>query len=210
MDIKKITDKEFLQYGRVLDDYYDFTSMMEKMEKYDIPDGVTYVPSVEELEMGREAINLKMRMFGEMPIQIGYCIGKNTKLNALEYHRTSEIDVAITDMILLLGKQQDIEDFFHYDTSKVEAFFVPAGTGVELFATTLHYAPCNAGTDADGFKCVVVLPQGTNTDLMSCHSKTYDDKLLFAKNKWLLAHEDAKIEGAFVGLTGENIDLADN
>lgn len=206
MEIKKITDKEFVQYGRILDDYYDFSSMIEEMGKYDIPEDVVYVPSVEGLETGRTAINLKMRIFGEMPIQIGYCIGKNTKLNALEYHRSSEIDIAVTDMILLLGKQQDIEDFMHYDTGKVEAFFVPAGTGIELFATTLHYAPCNA--DDGGFKSIIVLPQGTNTELMTCHSKTYDDKLLFAKNKWLLAHEDAGIEGALVGLTGENIDLA--
>ena len=206
MEIKKVTDKEFAQYGRVLDAYYDFNGIIKEMENYDIPEDVVYVPSVEALETGRTSINLKMRMFGEMPIQIGYCNGKNTKLNAVEYHRSSEVDIAITDLILLLGKQQDIEDFVHYDTSKIEAFFVPAGTGVELYATTLHYAPCNA--DENGFKCVVVLPQGTNTDLMTCHSKSYDDKLLFAKNKWLIAHEEAGIDGAVVGLIGENIDIA--
>lgn len=206
MEIKKITDKEFAQYGRVLDAYYDFNAIIETMGNYEIPEDVVYVPSVPELETGRTSIDIKMRFFGEMPTQIGYCIGKNTKLNALEYHRSSEIDIAITDLILLLGKQQDIEDFFTYDTSKVEAFFVPAGVGVELYATTLHYAPCNA--DDNGFKCVVALPKDTNTDLMTCHSRSFDDKLLFAKNKWLIAHEEAKIEGAVNGLVGENIDLA--
>lgn len=63
-------------------------------------------------------------------------------MNALEYHRSSELDIAQTDLILLLGMQQDIENGDIYDTSKVEAFLVPAGTGVELYATTLRYAPC--------------------------------------------------------------------
>ena len=206
MKIKNVTDKEFAQYGRILDDYYEFGGIMEMMEQYPVPDDVVYVPSVEQLETGRTAINLRMRMFGELPIQIGYCIGKNTKLNALEYHRSSEVDIAVTDMILLLGRQQDIQNMVTYDTANVEAFFVPAGTGVELYATTLHYTPCS--TDENGFKCVVVLPEGTNTDLMICHTKSYDDKLLFAKNKWLLAHEEAGIEGGFIGLTGENIDLS--
>ena len=34
-----------------------------------------------------------------------------------------------------------------------------------------------------------------------------EDQLLFARNKWLIAHEDAKIEGAFVGLKGENLSV---
>ena len=206
MEIKNVTDKEFAQYGRILDEYYEFDGIAKEMENYEIPENVVYVPSIKALECGRTAINLKMRMFGELPIQIGYYIGKNTRLDALEYHRSSEVDIAITDMILLLGKQQDIQNMFTYDTANVEAFFVPAGTGVELYATTLHYAPCS--TDDNGFKCVVVLPEGTNTDLMTCHTKSYDDKLLFAKNKWLLAHEEAGIEGAYVGLVGENIDLS--
>ena len=38
---------------------------------------------------------LQKKGYGELPIQIGYCNGKNYKLNALEYHRSSEIDVAV-------------------------------------------------------------------------------------------------------------------
>ena len=38
-----------------------------------------------------------------------------------------------------------------------------------------------------------------------------EDKWLRACNKWLLAHKDAAeaSDGAYVGLTGENIDIAD-
>lgn len=88
--------------------------------------------------------------YGEMPVQIGYCNGHNSKLNALEYHRDSEINVAATDMILMLGLLTDVEKDHTYDTSKVKAFLVPAGTAVEVYATTLHYAPC--GVDGKGFQ----------------------------------------------------------
>ena len=63
--------------------------------------------------------------------------------------------------------------------------------------------PVNEG----GFQCVVVLPKGTNTELTFPTEKTGEDSLMTAKNKWLIAHEDAKIEGAFNGLKGENITI---
>jgi hypothetical protein len=35
--------------------------------------------------------------------------------------------------------------------------------------------------------------------------KMPEDGLLTAKNKWLIAHEEAEIEGAFNGLCGVNV-----
>ena len=201
MKINKVTDPEFRKYGRVIDGY-DFSKLIKAMEHTPLPEDVIYEPSIEELEATDVAIDLKMRIYGELPIQIGYCNGHNSKLNALEYHRSSEVNIAATDMILLLGKREDVEDDFTYDTSKVEGFFVPEGTAIEVYATTLHYAPC--GVDGQGFKCVVVLPKGTNLDVVNTHA-TEEDKLLAASNKWLIAHEDAHIDGAFNGLRGENI-----
>ena len=178
--------------------------ILKAMEHTPLPlDEVIYEPSIEELEGLKIADEMKERAYGGLEIQIGYCNGHNSKLNALEYHRSSEVNVAVTDIILLLGAEQDIEPDFTYDTSKVEAFLVPAGIGIEVYGTTLHYAPC--GVDGNGFKAVVVLPKGTNTDLMTCHTKSFDDKLLTAKNKWLIAHEEAEIEGAFNGLCGVNV-----
>jgi hypothetical protein len=123
----------------------------------------------------------------------------------VEYHRNSEINVAVTDLVLLIGAQQDIAEDFTYDTDKIEAFLVPAGTGIEVYATTLHYAPCHV--QEGGFQCVVVLPQGTNTDLTFPVAETGEDRLMTAKNKWLIAHEEAAIEGAFNGLKGVNVTL---
>ena len=205
MKIQKVTDPAFRKYGQVLEGY-DFTSLIKEMKHTPVPEDVIYVPSVEELEALDVMKKLQNKGYGGLPVQIGYCNGHNSKLNALEYHRSSEVNVAVTDIILLLGAEQDIEPDFTYDTSKVEAFLVPAGTGIEVYGTTLHYAPC--GVDGNGFKAVVVLPKGTNTDLMTCHTKSFDDKLLTAKNKWLIAHEEAGIEGAVCGLKGENIDIA--
>ena len=201
MKIKKVTDPEFSRYGRVIDGY-DFSKLIKAMEHTPLPEDVIYEPSIEELEATDVAIDLKMRIYGELPIQIGYCNGHNSKLNALEYHRSSEVNIAATDMILLLGSREDVKDDFTYDTSKVEGFFVPEGTAIEVYATTLHYAPC--GVDGQGFKCVVVLPKGTNLDVVNTHA-TAEDKLLAASNKWLIAHDDAHIDGAFNGLRGENI-----
>ena len=204
MNIQKVTDQAFRKYGQVLEGY-DFTGIIKEMKHTPVPEDVIYVPSAEELEALDIIKDLQNKGYGGLPVQIGYCNGHNKKLNALEYHRNSEINIAVTDLILLIGHQQDVEPDHTYDTSKVEAFLVPAGTGIEVYATTLHYAPCHV--NEGGFQCVVVLPKGTNTDLTFPTAKTGEDKLMTAKNKWLIAHEDAKIEGAFNGLKGENITL---
>lgn len=206
MVIKSVKDKEFKKYGKILKNY-DCTEIIEKMKNSPLPSDVIYEPSIKELEALKIAQELRKREFGELPIQIGYCNGNNYLLNAVEYHRTSEINIAVTDIILLLGWQQDIEDDYTYNTSKIEAFKVPAGTIIEVFATTLHYAPCNA--QKDGFKCVVVLPRDTNLHLEEKIEKLGEDALLFAKNKWLIGHKDTDLgeQGAFIGLTGENISI---
>lgn len=205
MEIKKVTDDSFSAYGKVLDGY-DFSELLEAMKSTPLPeDEVVYVPGLEALESVAVADRLKKSAYGGLPIQIGYCNGHNLTLNALEYHRSSEVDIAASDLILLLGKQQDISQDYTYDTANVEGFFVPAGTAVELYATTLHYAPCQASEE--GFRCVIVLPEETNHELDFHTADDGEEKLMTAKNKWLIAHEDAKIEGAFCGLKGKNITL---
>lgn len=204
MKIQNVTDSSFGKYGKVLEGY-DFGGLIKEMKHTPVPEDVIYVPSVDELEALDVARELQNRAYGGLPIQIGYCNGHNKKLNAVEYHRNSEINVAATDLVLLIGEQKDIEDDFTYDTSKIEAFLVPAGTAIEVYATTLHYAPCNV--KENGFQCVVVLPRGTNTELNFQPEKTGEDALITAKNKWLIAHEEAGIQGAFNGLKGENITI---
>ena len=204
MNLYKVTDGKFKKYGRIIKDV-DFTELLEKMEDTPLPEDVIYVPSVPELEALPVFQELSERSYGEMPVQIGYCNGKNKKLNALEYHRSSEINVAAEDAVLMLGKRADITDDFRYDSANVEAFLVPKGTAVEVFADTLHYAPCHV--NEKGFRMVVVLPKGTNLELEKNHKAEDEEKLLFGTNKWVIAHPDAKIDGAFNGIFGENLTL---
>ena len=204
MKILSVNDPEFRKYGRVIKGI-DFSNIIKEMGNTPCPDDVVYVPSVKELEACPEYKQIAESLYGGMPIQIGYCNGNNVLLNAVEYHRDSEINVAVTDLIMLWGSESDITDDFTYDTSKIVAFHIPAGTAVECYATTLHYAPCNY--EGNKFRCVVVLPKGTNTDLDFKAESTPEDKLLFARNKWLIGHPDAKIDGAFNGLVGKNINV---
>jgi len=208
MKVQKVTDPSFRQYGRVVTGY-DFSDLLKEVEHTPRPmDEVIYVASAQELESRPGAEFLKNTVYGGLPVQLGYCNGNNRKLNALEYHRSSEVDIAADDLILLLGRQQDIGDDFSYDTGLVEAFFIPAGTAVEVYATTLHYAPCSAGPE--GFRCIIVLPYETNWDLVEEPVREGEGILMTARNKWLIAHEDAAINGAFNGLKGKNIDLDEN
>ena len=205
MRIQNVADDAFRRYGKVLEGY-DFTELLKEMKHTPVPEDVTYVPSVEEMEALPVAKELQNKGYGGLPIEIGYCNGHNKKLNGLEYHRSSEINVAVTDLVLLIGHQQDVEKDFTYDTSKVEAFLVPAGTAIEVYATTLHYAPCHV--NESGFQCVVVLPKGTNTELTFEKAAEGEDKLLTAKNKWLIGHEEGGLpENAWIGLKGENITI---
>jgi hypothetical protein len=204
LTVYPVTDKKFAKYGRIIKDY-DTTELFKAMEKTPLPEDVIYVPSDSDLEALPIMKQFQEGLYGGLPVQIGYCNGNNHKLNAVEYHRSSEINGAVTDLILLIGMQQDITEDFQYDTSKIEAFLVPAGTLVEVYATTLHYAPCNANDG--GFRCVVVLPRDTNLELEVQPKDAKEDALITARNKWLIAHADAKIEGAFVGLVGENLSI---
>ena len=204
MKILNVNDSAFRKYGKILKNS-SYNEILDIMQSIEIPEGVVYQPSVVSLENTSEMNILCNEIYGGMPIQIGYCNGHNNKLNAVEYHRDSEVNIAATDLILLLGSQQDIGDDFTYDSSKIEAFLVPKGTGIEVYATTLHYAPCGIGHN--GFKCVVVLPKGTNTDIDFSIPKDGESKLLMARNKWLLAHEDANIENAVNGIKGVNTTL---
>ena len=205
MKIQNVADASFRKYGKVLEGY-DFSALLKEMKHTPVPDDVVYVPSVEELEALDVAKVLQNKGFGGIPIEIGYCNGHNKKLNAVEYHRSSEINVAVTDLVLLIGSQQDITDELTYDTSKIEAFLVPAGTGIEVYATTLHYAPCHV--NESGFQCVVVLPKGTNTELTFEKAAEGEDKLLTAKNKWLIGHAEGGLpKGSHIGLIGKNLNV---
>jgi len=206
LTIKPVTDPAFQTYGKVVTGY-DAGELLEKMKETPLPEDVVYVPSVVELEELAVSKEMEKNLYGQLPIQVGYCNGHNKKLNAVEYHRSSEINIAVTDLILILGRQQNITPDYTYDSGKMEAFLVPAGTVIEVYATTLHYAPCHA--EEGGFRCVVILPKDTNTDLeLAGEAVNEEDRLLFAKNKWLIGHKEGGLpEHAYIGISGENLSI---
>ena len=209
MTILPISDPAFASYGKILEGY-DTQELLRTLEAATpLPQGVEYVPSQPELESLPLTAQLSSNAYGGMPIQMGWCNGHNTKLNCLEYHRDSELNCGTEDFILLLARMDDIAPDGTLDTGLVKAFRVPAGVLVEVYATTLHYAPCSAAKGA-GFRVLVALPKGTNGPRPDIQVLNREDSMLWACNKWLLAHPESSeaAQGAPAVLRGENIDIA--
>lgn len=211
MKIYSVFDPEFKPYGQVVTGMEETVKELLSVLK-DAPQGagVDYVPEYAPLQELPACVEISEHCYGGMPVQLGWCNGFNTKLNCLEYHRDSEFNLGTEDFILLLGLQSDIVDGV-LDTATIKAFKAPAGVLIEVFATALHYAPCHCDSEK-GFRVMVALPMGTNTEKPDITPKSPEDKLLWARNKWLLAHPDSSEakQGAHIGLSGVNIDIADS
>ena len=207
--VLSVFDPAFAPYGRVIEGC-DFSRADEYMlEKTDIPEsGNIYVPSVPELEESELKSDIENTLYGSMPVQIGFCNGRNTTYNGFEYHKCSEINYAVTPFMLVLGHVWDIRDNT-YDIRSAQVFFVPAGTAIEMYQTTLHLSPCRVCDE--GFKDIVILSRGTNTPLE--YKKTNADPesvLLLQRNKWVIAHPEREPlikQGAHLGVIGENKEL---
>ena len=209
LNILPVSDPSFRNYGQVLTGY-DVKELLETLDRVTpCPDGVEYVPEQPELQALAIEREFRLNAYGGMPVQVGWCNGHNTKMNCLEYHRDSELNVGTEDFILLLAKREDLDENGVLDAEKVAAYSVPAGVLGEVYATTLHYAPCSA-KKGQGFKVIVVLPKGTNLAKPEITVKNAEDEILWAANKWLLAHADSAeaAQGAKVLIRGENPDIA--
>lgn len=206
--MKSVLDDEFKTYGRVLDiDVSDFMNEVEKLPAV-TTNSVCYEAIVPAFEATPLFKVFQDSIYGGMPVEFGCCHGFNRTLNGLEYHRDSEINIAGRDMILLVGHRWDIDYRDNsYDTAHTEAFFVPQGTAVEIYATTLHYAPC--GVDGKEFRSGVVLPRGTNRPLDYTPAPEGEAAMLFAVNKWLLVHTESGETGRVGTLKGKNLTLDD-
>jgi len=210
LTIISVEDKRFKGYGRVIVHPY-MDRLLERAAPLipsELPEN-KYIASVPELEAlpGKELYNL---VFGDTDIQVGYVAGPNMTLNGLEYHKSPEVIIALTDQMLLLGKWEDIDDNWHYDANRVLGLYVKAGECIELYPRVLHYSPCRLSDQ--GFKTLIVLPRGTNTPLseetLAKRISGTESQCLFMKNKWLLAHPDRLPliqKGAYPGIRGKNI-----
>lgn len=207
LEIFDVFDERFAPYGRTLE-LGDSSELHLAMLKMPIPgDGNCYVAS-NELLMSLDAIKrIKHSVYGDMPVQAGYCNGHSFRLNAEEYHRCSEVNFSTSGLVLLLALPEDIINR-RLDSSRAVGVYLPPDVPVEIYPRVLHFAPCRISDE--GFNCLVVLTEGTNTALDAVDSSLPgEDGLLWMKNKWLLCHADSPQaqKGAFVGITGENLEL---
>lgn len=198
------SDKEFAEFGVKLNGF-NVSEIIRRGEAYSFPEeGSLYEassPSFEELPIAKE---ITEKCFGELPAQIGYCYGHSSFLNAFEWHTSSEVNVAVTDLILILANRSDLQNG-KIDSSKAKVFFLSKGEVVEVFATSLHFCPCQV--EKSGFGCVVALPEGTNTPLSK---EPAENPLMFRKNKWIISHVDNAAliaRGVVPGVTGVNIEI---
>ena len=209
VEIKPVTSPDFAPYGRVLTGY-DFSELIAYMEKETpIPEsGNVYVASVPEMESLPVTQEIQKKVYGDMPIEVGYCNGRNSTWNGFEYHKGSEINVAVTDFMMILGHTWQIENNT-YRFKNARVFYVPKGTAIEMYQTTLHLSPCRV--QEAGFRGIVILPRGTNTPLTEKESNADPEtKLLLQRNKWVIAHPEREPlirQGAYPGLLGENKEL---
>ncbi len=214
VEIKDVHDPAFASYGRIVTGF-DCSELVSYMKKEtSIPEnGNVYKASVKELEAFDVIKQIETVCYGGMPIQAGYCNGRNTTYNGFEYHKGSELNLAVNDFMLVLAHTRQIKDNT-ITPRDAQVFWVPEGTLIEMYQTTLHLSPCR--TCDEGFRCVVILPKGTNTPLSAEEKQKRDESkdpesvLLLQKNKWVLAHPERKPlidQGAHPGLLGENKEL---
>lgn len=207
IEILTVEHPLFKPYGRV-HSHIQVPKMAEYVTGLPMPEDEIYIPLCTQLMKMREAEFFTKQAYAQVPCQIGYFLSHNTKLNALEYHKCSETLVVLEDEVALLGKIEEIEKDT-YDVGKLKAFFFPRGSVIELYGTTLHFAPCMA--TSRGIRQIVVLSRDTNTPLAEkVESKEGENKLLLERNKWVIAHAEAGNlvgQGAHVGLNGKNIEI---
>ena len=202
LTIYSIRDREFDTYGKVLE--FDSQEIISECEKLVFPEsGSAYEVSVKNLETLGCSEKLCEMAIGGCDAQIGICHGYNSMMNGFEYHHSSEINVAVTPMILILGHTYEMNGN-EFSSEKAKAFYLDKGDVVEIYGTTLHFCPCQVSDS--GFSCVVVLPKNTNTLL----DKPSEDKLLFKRNKWLICHDENKSlieKGVYPGIHGINHEI---
>ena len=200
MKFYSIYDDEFKSYGAPLDIKTD--EIIAAAENIEMPEeGSVYLPSVFEFESLSLKDEIQNEIYGEADVQLGYCCGHSSFLNALEWHKCSEVNIAVTDMVLLLGRIEELDNDGRFNSKNIKAFLLKRGDAAEIYSTTLHFCPCEVSEG--GFGCIVGLLKGTNLPL----DKQKKDKRLFGKNKWLIAHcDNAELigRGAVSGIYGEN------
>ena len=205
--ILDVTSSEFKVYGNVLEGY-NITGIKEYAEKnIAIPEeGNIYSPTNNGLEAFKVIKEIQADVYAGLPVEAGECAGNNTSFSAYEYHQGSEVNIVLTDVLMVLGKREQAIDGVFNAQEDAKIFYVPAGTIIEMYSATLHYSPCIV--DESGFKVIVILIKGSNEPFEDDFETK--NKQIVKTNKFQLVHEtrtDKIADGIKVGLVGELITL---
>jgi hypothetical protein len=207
-DIKHITDDSFHTLGQILK-AESFEKIFKFLSTTPMPlEGNSYVAHDETFFHQYEHLNAVDDIFGNMPVQYGYVNGFNQKLNSMEFHKSSEINVFLTEAVIMLAPFEALKHG-KLNISDIRIYYVEPYTVLEFYPQTLHFSPCRV-TD-QGFKVGVILPYGTNMKFIQAHDQEDPlSSLLLKTNKWLIAHPEHQAmisNGAKVGIIGENIHI---
>lgn len=202
LNLKSVHDKSFKSYGNIIEENVE--ELVSYASNYINPPNIgnIYVASDAKIEAFKIIKDISQKIYGYMEIEAGTVCGYNDQLNGIEYHQGSETIIAVTDFVLIVGHRWDMKGNT-YDLSLCEAFYVPSGTIVECYSTTLHYTPCRVNDDA--FKTICILPRGTGDQL-----RDGPQGILKRKNKWFICHPDnlEKVKsGDYPGCLGEIIKI---
>lgn len=206
--ILSIDDPDFKKYGKVYTKYdiSEVKDYMDKNVKISSPNNF-YTPSNKDLEKIPAIQEMGKDIYAFMPIEAGECTGQSTNFSAIEYHQGSETNIMLTDVIMVLGQRSTLDTNGEYSPSEDgQIFFVPAGTVVEFYSTTLHYAPIKVHDS--GFSIIVILIKGSNEELPADFKS--DNKRIVKQNKFQLVDPSRKDKiaiGVEVGLTGKLIEM---
>ena len=110
LPLYSVLDTAFAAYGRVLE-LGDCLELSKALEGTEIPaEGNCYRASVPALEATAEAAAICRTVFGETEIEAGFCNGRGYMLNALEYHKSSEVNFTTRGLVLLLALPEQLHD----------------------------------------------------------------------------------------------------
>ena len=210
LTIHTVDETLFSDYARIVTSPV-FSSLSDYIDKNTVvTERNVYVADIPELHTAETDAALSV-FFGGMKVQIGYCNGCNFSMNGVEYHKSPELTIAITDCLMWWTNPKYLVDFNHVDSSASDLFFIPAGCSFLLNPSVLHLAPCRV--DSNGYKTVIILPFGTNMPIEDSLKQSFrasgdpEASILHMTNKYMITHKDWEPlvkQNVHIGLTGQN------
>ena len=164
-----ITDDAFSAYGRIVSciPAAELESAMLALPRPEI--GFIYQPREDTLHALMGFAGWGTRLLADMPYQLGYCLGENSRCNVLARHGGSTFIYSLTAFDLLLASRAAGPE------STVRCT-IPTGTFIELYGDTLRSAPLGRN-----MRILVIQPYATNTEFSDL---SLSDGELTGRNTW--------------------------